>query len=181
MRGQRGVVAVNLVLVLAFALYAVIQLTRTTLAAKQIKDRVKTITGEVVPINSDLNNVPKLDETNRIAADILVAAKPLTGQADQIITAAKSIDNTVSKIQSTAGEINGTVHGINGNLGTLSPIVVSIRDGVAAINRRVDVVLGSVSGIRSDLGNVRSQVNVIDGHANSIDCSMAIQGSACRR
>ncbi|MCA1684075.1 MAG: hypothetical protein LC708_02980, partial [Actinobacteria bacterium] len=37
--GEAGIVGVNLVLVIAFALYAVIMLSRTTLAAKQIDDR----------------------------------------------------------------------------------------------------------------------------------------------
>jgi methyl-accepting chemotaxis protein len=178
--GELGIVGINLAVVIAFALYAVIQLSRTTLAARQIRDRVRTITGEVVPINSDLNNVPKLDETNRIAADILTAAKPLSGQADQILSAAKSIDGTVSSILSTATDINGTVHSINGNVTTLIPTVNSIRDGVAAINGRADRVIAPVVGIKSDLDNVLGNVLSIRNHARSIDCPPSlVSGGSC--
>ncbi|MGH9157703.1 MAG: hypothetical protein ACRD1K_18135, partial [Acidimicrobiales bacterium] len=56
-RSQAGVVGANLAITLAFALFAVIQLTRTTLAAEQIDDRVKTIVGETGPIDEDLVEV----------------------------------------------------------------------------------------------------------------------------
>ncbi|MCA1684198.1 MAG: hypothetical protein LC708_03620, partial [Actinobacteria bacterium] len=114
MRGQAGVVGANLAITLAFALFAVIQLTRTTLAAEQIDDRVDTIVSDVGSIDEDLVNVPKLDETNRIAKDIRAAAAPLSAQAGEILATAKSIDGTVSSILGNAGSINGTVHGIRG-------------------------------------------------------------------
>jgi len=187
MRGQAGVVGANLTITLAFALFAVIQLTRTTLAAQQIDQRVDTITSDVGSIDQDLVNVPKLDETNRIAQEILAAAKPLSAQAGQILTTAKSIDATVSGILGNAGSINGTVHGIHANLTTLQPVVRSINDGVATINGQADKAIDLVRGIKVDLGNVLSQVGgggvaghtnangkTISGHANSIDCSTAV-------
>ena len=187
LQGQAGVVGANLAITLAFALFAVIQLTRTTLAAQQIDDRVDTIVGDVGQIDEDLVNVPKLDETNRIAKQILVAAQPLSAQAGEILATARSIDGTVSGILGNASSINGTVKGIRGNLGALQPVVRSINDGVAAINGRVDRVTSAVAGIRIDLDNVLSQVGgggtgghanaggkTISGHANSIDCSTAV-------
>lgn len=178
--GELGIVGINLAVVIAFALYAVIQLSRTTLAARQIRDRVRTITGEVVPINSDLTNVPKLDETNRIAAEILTAARPLSEQVGQIVTAARSIDGTVSTILSTAADINGTARAINGNLTTLTPVVNSIRDNVVAINGRVDRIIAPVNGIRGDAANILSNVLSIRLHARSIDCPPSlVAGSAC--
>ncbi len=187
MAGQAGVVGANLAITLAFALFAVIQLTRTTLAAQQIDDRVEIITSDVGQIDEDLVNVPKLNETDRIAKDILAAAKPLTGQANEILVAARSIDGTVSNILGNATSINGTVKGIRGNLSTLQPVVRSINDGVAAINGRVDRVIALVAGIKVDLDNVLAQVGgggaaghtgpggkTISGHANSIDCSSAV-------
>jgi len=190
MRGQSGIVGANLAITLAFALFAVIQLTRTTVAAQQIDDRVNTIVGDVSQIDQDLVNVPKLDETNRIAQEILAAAKPLTGQAGQILATAKSIDGTVSGILGNAGSINGTVHGIRGNLTTLTPVVRSINDGVATINGQADKAIELVRNIKLDLDNVLTQVGgggtgghngaggkTISGHANSIDCSVAILNS----
>ncbi len=182
-RDQSGIVAVNLVLVIAFALYAVIQLSRTTLAVKQIKNRVQTITTEVGPGS----NVSRLDETailNTVAdraEQILAAARPLTGQVNDILVAAQSIDRTVSSIQSTAGQINGVVKDINGRARTLAPVVEQIRGrpgtidnpgpgtGTTGINIRVDNAVRNINGIGSDLANVRDRVVAIDGHAASIN------------
>lgn len=190
MKGQAGIVGANLAITLAFALFAVIQLTRTTIAAEQIDDRVDTIVSDVGDIDEDLVNVPKLDETNRIAKQIRAAAAPLSAQAGEILDTAKSIDGTVSSILANAGSINGTVKGIRGNLGTLQPVVRSINDGVSDINGRADRVIRDVRNIKNDLANVLTQVGgggagghtnaggkTISGHANSIDCSVAILNS----
>ncbi|MGQ0520027.1 MAG: hypothetical protein ACT4PX_02600 [Actinomycetota bacterium] len=188
--GEAGVVGANLAITLAFALFAVIQLTRTTIAAEQIDDRVEVITSDVGEIDEDLVNVPKLNETDRIAKQILAAAAPLSAQAGEIVVTARSIDGTVSSILGNATSINGTVKGIRANLSTLQPVVRSINDGVAAINGRVDRVIGLVAGIKVDLDNVLAEVGAggpaghagpggktISGHANSIDCSSAIVNS----
>lgn len=193
-RDEDGVVAANLAIVLSFALFAVIMLTRTTIAVEQIDDRVRVIVGEVEPINEDLTNVPKLDETDRIAAEILASAQPLSAQAGEIITTAQSIDGTVSQIQSNAGSINGTVKSINGKFTDLQPVVRSINDGVAAINGRVDRIIQIVAGIEDDLTNILAEVGPpagpgssvapqksISGHANSIDCTANANGGACVR
>ncbi len=185
-RGEEGVVALTLAMTLAFALFAVIQLTRTTLAAQQIDDRVDVIVGEVDPIAQDLTNVPKLDETDKIASEILTAARPLAAQAQEINTVARSIDGTVTQIENNAISINRTVGGIRGNVTNLEPVVRSINDGVAAINGRVDRVIGLVAGIKVDLDNVLAEVGTntpaghrgagktIHGHANSINCNNAV-------
>ena len=182
-RNESGIVAVNLVLVIAFALYAVIQLSRTTLAVKQIKNRVQTITTEVGPGS----NVSRLDETailNTVAdrADqILAAARPLSGQANDILLAAQSIDNTVSSIQSTAGSINGVVKDINGRLSALAPVVNQIKGspgtidnpgpgtGTTGINIRVDNALRNINGIGADLRTVHQRVVQIDASAAGIN------------
>ena len=185
-RGEAGIVAVNLALVIAFALFAVIELSRVALAAKQIKQRVKTITTEVGPGS----NVSRLDETailNTVAdrADqILAAAKPLSGQVNDILTAAKSIDGTVTKINDNAQSINGTAKSINGTFQSLAPVVNNIRGngggtidrptpfptgGVNAINVRVDNAIRSVAGIKGDLDPVNVDVVSINNHVICID------------
>ncbi len=194
-RGDRGIVGVNLVLVIAFALYAVIMLSRTTLAAKQIDDRVRVIVTEVGPGSnvSRLDEVQKLNSIGRIAEDILAAARPLTGQVQTILDTARSIDNTVSGIQGNANEINVTVKSINSTAASLLPVVGEIHGdeslnpltgGVAAINKRVDIAQGIVPGISDDLGQVFNrdvgppgpaghEPNVtIHSHVTSIDCQL---------
>lgn len=192
-RGDKGIVGVNLVLVIAFALYAVIMLSRTTLAAKQIDDRVRVIVTEVGPGS----NVSRLDETQKLntigktAEDILAAARPLSGQAQVIIDTAQSIDNTVSAINSNAGEINSTVKSINSTAAALLPTVRTIHGddsldvrtgGVSAINQRADIAKPIVAGISDDLGRVFVDVGAggtgghgpadIHTHVNSINCAL---------
>lgn len=170
MTGERGIVAVNLTVTIAFALFAVIMLTKTTIAAQQIDDRVKIINTEVGPGS----NIHRLDETailNTVAdrADqILVAAKPLSGQANDVLVAAKSIDNTVSAINSNAGEINSTVKSINGTLSALSPVVGEIHQGIIDINNRLDRVLAPVTGVKADTTQILSNVASINSNAGAI-------------
>jgi methyl-accepting chemotaxis protein len=202
-RDEGGIVAVNLVLFLGFALYAVVQLTRTTLAAQQIDERVVVITKEVGPIDQNLNEVPKLDLTNDTAAQIRTAAETLSAEAGNIITAAQSIDGTVSDINANAATINGTVKAIAGNVGsisgsvrtiggnatTLQATVFDIQADVTAINRRVDVIINLATAIRGDLSNVNSVVgnsgalsfngtDTINGHARQICIDLG--ASPCR-
>ncbi len=145
LRSERGIVGFNLALTIAFALFAVIELSRVVLAATQIDDRVKVIITEVGPGSnvSRLDETQKLNETGRMAEDILAAAQPLQGQLDDVIEAAGSIDNTVSAILQNAGEINQTVRSINATASGLLPVVQNIHGdesinpqtgGVAAIN-----------------------------------------------
>lgn len=185
---QEGVVAINLVLVLAFALFAVIMLTNTTVRAGQIDDRVKKIRGEVGQVDTELTNVPQLDQTAVVAGEIDAETKNLDRQAGEIVAAAQSIDRTVSGILSNATSINGSVGSINPTLSSIQGVVRSIdggslgsRAGVAGINTRVRDVRLAVAGIKGDTGNVSALVGLghvgpnglsIHGHANSIDCTV---------
>ena len=193
-RGDRGIVGVNLVLVIAFALYAVIMLSRTTLAAKQIDDRVRVIVTEVGPGSnvSRLDETQKLNTIGRTAEDIQAAARNLSGQAQVIVDTARSIDNTVSAINANANEINGVVKSINSTAASLLPTVQNIngdgsfdaiRGGVSAINMRADAAKPDVAGISDDLGQVFARVGAegppghqpnvnIHSHVNSINCAL---------
>jgi len=177
---DRGVVGVNLALVIAFALFAVIQLSRVTLAAHQIDERVKVITAEVGPGSnvSRLDETQKLNDIGRKAEEILAAAQNLSGQATEITNHARSIDGTVSQILSNAAEINGSARNINSTASALQPVVRNIHGdeslnpltgGVAAINKRADRALNpdNVPGIRGDLAAVNSLVNNSPGIART--------------
>jgi hypothetical protein len=190
LRAEHGVVGANLVIVIAFALFAVIQLTRTLLAASQIDDRVKVIVGEVAPIDTELDEVAKLDETARMAEEILAAAQPLTGQAGQIVDLTTTIDQSATSILNTVGPINGNVSNILGNVGPinssakeingeLSGILPEVREidvGVAEINRRASLVIDQTIPIQGDLANISRLVDSIEISAESICNSPAING-----
>ncbi len=184
---ERGVVGFNLAVTIAFALYAVIQLSRVVLAGSQIDDRVKVIITEVGPGSnvSRLDETQKLNETGRMAEEILVAAQNLSARAGTIIETAESIDGTVSQILQNATEINQTVVSINGTTRALLPVVQNIHGdesmsaqtgGVAAINKRAQIGLGVVQGIQTDLSraNILGTLVSVDRHAVAICNGQAI-------
>ncbi len=244
-RDESGLAGAMLVVVIAWALAAVLMLTATLVSAKQIDDRVVVITRNVEPIDQDLENVRLLTETNRIADGILEAARPLPGQLDELISINPSIDrnvlqildsaqqinqtakaingtagainSTVNSIHATATDINGTVDSILGNVRAIHATTITCPDpgqpgrapqtgdiianlersiracgtkGIPGINRRVDIVLAAVQGIKGDTANVLAQVGPghefpgggasIHGHANSIDCSPAVRPASTR-
>lgn len=186
-RDESGIVGFNLAVVIAFALYAVIQLSRVVLAGSQIDDRVKVIITEVGPGSnvSRLDETQKLNETGRMAEEILVAAQNLSARAGTIIETAQSIDSTVSDILQNATEINQTVVGINNTTRALLPVVQNIHGddsmsaqtgGVAAINKRAAIATPVVNGIQSDLSraNILGTLASVDRHAVAICNSPAL-------
>jgi hypothetical protein len=175
LHGQRGIVGLNLALVVAFALFAVTELTRVVVAASQIDDRVEVIVTEVGPGSnvSRLDETQKLTETGRLAEEILAAAQPLSASAQEIVEAANSIDSTAGSIRLNAGEINQTVHGIDSTTSQLLPVVRSINGsdgGVEGINRRVQAALPVVGGIQANLSraNIFGTLASVDRHAVAI-------------
>jgi len=198
-REERGIVGLNLALVIAFALYAVIQLSRVVLAGSQIDDRVKVIITEVGPGSnvSRLDETQKLNETGRMAEEILVAAQNLSARAGTITETAESIDGKVSQILQNATEINQTVAGpggIDATTKALQPVVQNIHGddsmsartgGVAAINKRAQTALPIVAGIQSDLSraNILGTLVSVDRHAVAICNGQAIAllggGASC--
>jgi hypothetical protein len=193
---ESGIVGFNLAVVIAFALYAVIQLSRVVLAGSQIDDRVKVIITEVGPGSnvSRLDETQKLNETGRMAEEILVAAQNLSARAGTIIETAQSIDGTVSDILKNATEINQTVVGINNTTRALLPVVENIhgddtmspqKGGVAAINKRAAIATPVVNGIQSDLSraNILGTLVSVDRHAVAICNSTALNlvggGNSC--
>ena len=184
---ERGIVGFNLAVVIAFALYAVIQLSRVVLAATQIDDRVEVIITEVGPGSnvSRLDETQKLNETGRMAEEILVAAQNLSARAGTIIETAGSIDGTVSQILQNASEINQTVKSIDSITRNLQPVVQTIHGddslsvttgGVAAINKRAATATPVVQGIQSDLSraNILGILASVDRHAVAICNSTAL-------
>ena len=190
-KGQKGIVGFNLALVIAFALFAVIELSRVVLAATQIDDRVKVIITEVGPGSnvSRLDETQKLNETGRMAEEILVAAQNLSARAGTIVETAQSIDRTVDQININAGEINQTVRSINATASSLLPVVRNINGdntfsatsgGVSAINMRAQRALPVVGGIQTDLSraNILGALVSVDRHAVAICNSPALNAAS---
>jgi len=198
--GRRGLAGAVLVLVIVWALAAVLMLTGTLVAAKRINTSVKTIKPEVSNIKDDTVAIRLAARTNRIATRIRVAAVPLTGHLDDTLKAAKDIDRVAKSILGKAGPINRVVVDINGNVKTIGGTVDAISANANAINASVRSInanarsinasaLGigssarsinaSVNGIRGSGSTILGKVRVIDGRVSGInDRAVTIQGVA---
>lgn len=152
---------VMLVIIIFWALAAVLMLTGTLINAREIDDTVEVINSQVSStdgIDKDLDNVKELVSVRRDVVDIREAAEPLTKQADQIIAAAGSINRRARTILGTAGEINTTAKSINTTVRSINTTVGSIGSSVVQINQRVSTIGGNVSQINSTARSIMAAV-----------------------
>lgn len=161
-----------LVIVIAWALAAVLLLTGTLINAREIKDDVTVINSQVSPIDKDLQSLALAAETVKISARINAAAQPLTGQASQILRAANRINASARTILTTAGTINQTVRAINGTVTQINGTVVSINGAVAAIGANVSSISARVGSIGSRVASIRAAVGSRNSHGNSISANV---------
>jgi len=163
---EAGLAGKILVGTVAWALGAVLLLTNTLVAAQQIDNRVDRITHTVGPIDHDLDSVKLAADTNRIAGEILTAAKPLSGQADQIVQATASIDGSAKSINTAVGEIGQSVQGIDGTAKSINATVLDINRTVKDINGTAKTISGTVNSIDGHVGSIGGAVR---GIAASLD------------
>jgi hypothetical protein len=201
-----GIGYIILPLVIVFALVAVVELTRTLIAAQTINFRVIDITGSVKGANGHLNTgcdpaqscdtaLPVLTQTESIVAQINVAAKGLAGETGQIVTTVNNINATASQILATATSINGTVHSINTVAGSINSSVNAIGASISGVNAAVVAIRGApapgpfqsgVTGINNRADAVITLVSAIKGDTGSIRSQAAAiltqaHGIACDR
>ena len=157
-----------LVVVIVWALAAVLMLTGTLVNAREINDAVPLINSQVLPIDEDLDNVELAEETARLTEQIREAAAPLSDQADRILQVAGNIDRNAASILVTARAINDTANTINGNVLSINDTVGAINSNVVSINGRVDSIGGSVASIGSRVSTVGGNVGSINARVGSI-------------
>ncbi len=157
-----------LVLIIVWALAAVLMLTGTLINAREIEDTIPLINNQVSPIDKDLDNVKLAAETNRIAVRIDKTAKPLSAQAGRIITEARSIDTSVEKILGSAVAINQTAKSINGSVRSINQKVSTINGSVVSINDTVDSIQGNVLTINRTVDSIGGNVTSINARVRSV-------------
>jgi len=157
-----------LIIIIFWALAAVLMLTGTLINAREIDDDVKVINNQVIPIDRELDNVKLAGETAKISARILTAAKPLSGQLTQVNEAAKSIDGRVVEILDTAGSINRTAKTINSTARSINATVASINGTVVSINSQVVSIGGTVGSIGRSVASIGGTVRSINRNVTSI-------------
>ncbi len=141
-----------LVIIIFWALAAVLMLTGTLINAREIDNTVDVINEQVSEtggVDKDLDNVKELVQTEKSVERIRDAADPLTGQADQVISAAGAINKNAKSILGTAGAINSTAKSINSTVRSINGSVNSIGASVVQINQRVNSIGANVFSINA--------------------------------
>lgn len=141
----------------------------------QVVDHTNSIIGEAAGIDDTAKSI------NGTVHSIDENVNDIHGSVLSINSLVHSINGTVTDINANAGSINGTVHSINDSLGNVMSLVYSIRgdpnapglgSGLVGANRRLDTLLGLVTGIKGDTGNVLALVGSIQTSAKSIDSKL---------
>ena len=169
--GDRGQAGIALIIVIAWALSAVLILTRTLVAAQEINNKVTDITSKLAGAKGDTSYVSQLNKTENTASSILTAAAPLTGQIAIIDTTARHIQGVFDGVVPTVVNINQTVHVIHDQVGTILATAQSINNTLTAVhNTQSSVILGDVQKIKADTSSIIINVQTIDSnlcHANN--------------
>ncbi|MDQ4103770.1 MAG: hypothetical protein M3186_08710 [Actinomycetota bacterium] len=164
-----------LVIVVLWALTAVIFLTGILAAANRIESRVGIINNALTPINTELDVVPVLanvvDSANQIR-DAAVTLSPTIGNiadsAASIDRSLKAINDTVPVINRSAREINASVLQINRSVGTIGPGLTNIQGVVGTINQSVDNIDGDLAAVLNNVYEIRGRVVIATGQADDI-------------
>ena len=179
-RRELGQAGIALIIVIAWALTAVVMLTRTLISAEQIDRRVDSITNSLHQVHDETALVAELQRTEKTAAAILAAAKPLSPMLATVDDTAKHIDQTVGTIQPNAESINATVGVINGNVANILATARSIEGTLRTITGQAATINERVGVIRADTVAIQDQTNGSDGIRDHT-CRIPLSGCRGRR
>jgi methyl-accepting chemotaxis protein len=133
----------------------------------------------------------KVGQINQTAGEINSTVLGIGATVDTIFTSVISINDSVKSIgragvniRTSANQINGSARSILGSLSSVLSEAQSIDTKVTTINGQASRILGTTGPILTDfhgiLRNVGTQngTNTVLGHANGVDCSTLLLGSA---
>jgi methyl-accepting chemotaxis protein len=147
-------------------------LAGTLTNARQIRHRVTLVNQQVGPIDKNLENVALAGRTGRIAQQINLAAKDLSGDLNQVIDVAGKIDQKASSILTTARSINGVVTSINSVARGINATVQSIGSNVSSIGASVASIGGSVASIHGRVATIEGVVGPTGAQDGSINANV---------
>lgn len=170
--GQAGIA---LIIVIAWALTAVVMLTRTLISAQQIDRRVDSITNSLAEVADETALVAELQKTEVTAAAILDAAAPLTGMLGDVDGLAANIDTTAKSISPNANSIDQTVVSINGHVGNILATARSIDNTLVTATNQATGIRTSVDGIKADTRSIQIHTNGTNG-IRAHTCQIPLSG-----
>jgi hypothetical protein len=154
---------VMLVVVILWALGAVLMLTTTLITAQEIQNRVGVINRTLHPIDKNLDAVALSTTTAGIAKEISKAADPLTGQLKIVDNAGWSIDRSAKSIMKNAGSINGKAKSINSKVKTINGSVLAINSTANSINSNVRSIGARLSSVGGNVSTINASARGIFG------------------
>ncbi|MDQ2883250.1 MAG: hypothetical protein M3Y48_19295 [Actinomycetota bacterium] len=164
-----------LVIVILWALIAVIFLTGTLAAANRIESRVGQINTSLTPINSKLNTVPVLakvsDSANQIrdaAANLSPTIGRIADSASGIDTSLKQVNDAVGPINKSAKAINASVQQIGQSVGTIGPGLANVRGLTGTINASVHSIDGELAGTLNNVYDIKGRAVLINDEADDV-------------
>ncbi len=166
---------IMMVIVILWALTAVIFLTGTLAAANRIESRVGQINASLTPINSKLNTVPVLakvsDSANQIR-DAAVNLSPTVGRvadsASTIDTSLKQVNDAVGPINKSAKQINASVLQINQSVAAINPGLASVRGLTGTINASVHSIDGELAGTLNNVYDIKGRAVLINDEVDDV-------------
>jgi uncharacterized protein YoxC len=148
-------------------------------AAAPLTGQLDTVQGHTESIKSEAAGIDDTAKTiNSTVHSIDGNVNDIHGSVLSINSLVQSINGTVRSIDANASAINGSAHSIEGSIATIDSTAKVIRGdhnanglggGLAGAARRLDVLLGQITGIKGDTGNILSLVGSIQNTAKSID------------
>ncbi|MGH3786887.1 MAG: hypothetical protein ACRDRG_10145 [Pseudonocardiaceae bacterium] len=166
---------IMLVIVVLWALTAVIFLTGILAAANRIESRVGIINNALTPINTELDVVPVLanvvDSANQIrdaAANLSTTIGRVTDSAASIDQSLNQVEGAVPLINQSAKAINASALEINSSVGTIGPNLVTVEGLVGTINQSVDNIDGDLAAVLNNVYDIRGRVVIATGQADDI-------------
>src|SRR3978361_1695539 len=124
---------IMLVIVVLWALLAVIFLTGILASANRIENRVGIINSEVGPISNKLTTVPILTKVEDTANQIREVAANLSPTIGRIADNASSIDASLKQVGESVGPINKSARQINASVLEINKSVRSIAPQLATV------------------------------------------------
>jgi uncharacterized phage infection (PIP) family protein YhgE len=149
---------IMLVVIVAWALFAVLALSGTMISTQRIQDRLRVINTVYPEINQNLKSVPLALETGRIAAQIKQAAVPLSPQLTEVVKDVGAIQTSVQSVLDRAGQINASAKTINTAVKSINAVVVPIGTTLASVDDKARSINNSVHGINDSFHHVRDDV-----------------------
>ena len=137
-----------------------------------VKDHTDSILGEAAAIDDTAKSI------NTTVHKIDGNVDDIHGSVLSINSIVHAINGTVRDIDANASSINGTAHSIEGSIAAIDDTAKIIRGdhnlksgggGLAGAARRLDVLLGQITGIKGDTGNILTLVGSIQNTAKAID------------